>query len=333
MTFLADAHRAHLLIGAHRAALVANTCRLAALGADQHSVGDMDRHSLLDNASLCCPVLRAYMLLDEVEPLNDDLVHLWHRPRDHALLPSILAGQNNDGIAFLNIHLGKVERSLLFLFYCHIFPLQGFLERFAPTLQYLWRKRDDFHEVALAQFTGYRAKDTCTSRVVAGRDNDGCVFVKADMRAVGAHIFLCHTHDDGVDHFALLHLPVGRGLLNRRLDDVAHFRIFLARATHHANTHNLFCAGVIRDLQTCLWLNHCYSSPSSSSASAAPAARSGSTSANNSSTGTMPLPRLTIWTRRQCFVLLIGRLSSMRTVSPICPSLFSSCTWNFLVTL
>src|SRR5579883_213700 len=129
MTFLADAHRAHLLIGSHRAALVANTCRPTALGADQHSVGDMDRHSLLDNASLGRPVLRAHMLLDKVETLNNDLVHLWHRPRDHALLPSILAGQNNDGIAFLNIHPGKVERLLLFLFYCHIFPLQvqGFL--------------------------------------------------------------------------------------------------------------------------------------------------------------------------------------------------------------
>src|SRR2546422_4211937 len=59
----------------------------------------------------------------------------------------------------------------------------------------------------------------------------------------------------------------------------------------------------------------------------------GSASASTSSTGTMPLPRFTISTRRQRFSLLRGRHSSMRTISPTWQVFSSSCAWKCFVCL
>src|SRR5437763_3964322 len=65
------------------------------------------------------------MLFSDVEALNNDFVDLWQRPRNRSSLPPILAGDNQDGITLFDVHLGKVERLLLFLFCCHIFPLRS----------------------------------------------------------------------------------------------------------------------------------------------------------------------------------------------------------------
>src|SRR5579875_794628 len=187
---------------------------------------------------------------------------------------------------------------------------------FILSLQDFWRERNDTHKVSLTQLAGYRAKDTCASWVVARRDNDSCVFVETNMRAIGARVFFRHAHHDRVDNLTLFYLPVGSGNLDGGFDNIPHLSIPLARTAHHPNAHNLFRTGVVGDLQACLWLNHDFSSSSVVSSKG---------SASNSLTGTTPLPRLTISISRQRFNLLNGRLSSIRTVSPIWQLLFSSC--------
>src|SRR5712692_4461932 len=95
----------------------------ATLGADQHGVRDLQRHRFLDHASLTSLTLRANMLFRYVEAFNNDLVDLRQCPRNGASFPFILAGSNQDGVTLLDIHLGKMERLLLFFFDCHTFPL------------------------------------------------------------------------------------------------------------------------------------------------------------------------------------------------------------------
>src|SRR2546425_2582764 len=94
------------------------------LGTNEHSIRDMNRHRFINDASLASLALRFDMLLHHIQALNNYLVDLWHCPGNDPLFSSILTGDNQDGITFLDIHFGKMERLLLFLSYCHIFPLK-----------------------------------------------------------------------------------------------------------------------------------------------------------------------------------------------------------------
>src|SRR6266567_2747244 len=96
----------------------------------------MNRHCLLNHASLAGLALRAYMLLNHIQAFNNNLVELWHSPRDCSLLSLILTCDNQDGITLLDIHLGEVERLFLFLLYCHLYsstlPDRQFYEAALP---------------------------------------------------------------------------------------------------------------------------------------------------------------------------------------------------------
>jgi hypothetical protein len=95
-------------------------CRLSTLGTNQHRIRDVDRHGLVDHASLTRLALRTHMLLDNIQTFNDHLVNLWHGPRNRSSLSPILTRNDQDGVTLLDIHLGQVERLLLFLFCCHL---------------------------------------------------------------------------------------------------------------------------------------------------------------------------------------------------------------------
>src|SRR5579871_5570644 len=123
MTFLADTHGAQLLIRAHGAALMCHARRLAAFGADQHCVGDVERHRLLDDSALASLALRLDVFLGNVQALDNYLADLWQCARNRSLLALIFASDDQDGIALLDIHLGEMKRLFFFLFRCHVFPL------------------------------------------------------------------------------------------------------------------------------------------------------------------------------------------------------------------
>src|SRR5579872_2359254 len=122
MTLLAYTDTAYFLVCADRPAIVSNAGRLTTLGTDEHGVGNLQRHGLFDHATLAGLAPGANMFFDDVQALNNHFVVLWHCPRDRSLLPSILPGDNQDGITLLDIHLGKMQRFLLFLSYCHFLP-------------------------------------------------------------------------------------------------------------------------------------------------------------------------------------------------------------------
>jgi hypothetical protein len=82
----------------------------------------MDRHRFFDDASLAGLTLGTHMLLCDIKAFHYHFIDLWHGPRNCPLLPPILAGDDQDGVTFLNVHLGKMERLFLFLSYCHLLP-------------------------------------------------------------------------------------------------------------------------------------------------------------------------------------------------------------------
>src|SRR5690242_24758 len=104
MALLTYAHRTYLLVSADRAALMSHTGSVATLGTLQHDIRDMDRHRLLDNATLACLALRFHMLLHHIQAFNNYLACLWECPRYSPFLSLVLTSQNDDGVALLNIH-------------------------------------------------------------------------------------------------------------------------------------------------------------------------------------------------------------------------------------
>src|SRR5215207_7497603 len=161
--------------------------------------------------------------------------------------------------------------------------------------EHLRGERDDLHEVAVAQLAGHRAEDAGAARVLLVVDEDGRVLVEGDVGAVVAPEFLLRAHHHGGHDLALLDRAVRDRLLDGADDDVAHPGVAAVAAAAHADAEQLARARVIRHLEPGLLLDHRYRALSSTSS------------------------------RRQRFVRLSGRLSTTRTVSPMCASLFSSC--------
>src|SRR3954449_4366006 len=159
--------------------------------------------------------------------------------------------------------------------------------------EHLRGKRDDPHEVAVAQLARHRSEDARATRAAGGVDDHGGVLVEGDVGAVLAPEFLLRAHDHGGHDLALLHVPVRDRLLDGGDDGVAHAGVAALRAAAYADAEDLAGAGVVGHAKACLRLDHLLRSSTS--------------------------------VRRQRLVFDIGRDSITRTRSPSFASFFSSC--------
>src|SRR3989454_12765848 len=151
----------------------------------------------------------------------------------------------------------------------------------------LRRQRYDLHEFLLAQLAAHRAEDAHRARLAFVVDHLRRVFVEADVGAVLALRLLGRPHDHGLDDLALFPLAGGDGVLDRDHDDVAQPRVAPLGPAEHADHERSTRARVVRDLDLRFLLNHGYFAFSM------------------------------ISTTRQRFRFDKGRVSTMRTVSPV----------------
>ena len=82
---------------------------LLALGANDHDVGDMDGSLDGHDAALGVLLSRAHGLLDHVHLLDDHTLLAGDRAHNLAFLALVLAGQNADGVALLDVHAVHCE--------------------------------------------------------------------------------------------------------------------------------------------------------------------------------------------------------------------------------
>src|SRR5690606_26973964 len=144
---------------------------------------------------------------------------------------------------------------------------------------------------------------------------------ETDHAAVGTADVLGRADHDRLHHIALLHTAARNGFLDRDDDDVADRGILPLRTAQHLDAHDTTGAGIIRDVEVCLHLNHDWL-PSLFFPG-----------------GAMRPPRLSkldycacaASTTTQRLSLEIGFDSSMNTTSPTLCWLFSSCALYFLV--
>ena len=108
--------------------------RLAALGADHHDIGYMQRHCLLDNARLRMPRPALMCFLAILTPSTITLFSTGHRLDTIPRLPRSLPVSTRTVSPFLHIQLGQVQGILLFLLIA-IFPFP------LPFGLYRWLKK------------------------------------------------------------------------------------------------------------------------------------------------------------------------------------------------
>src|SRR5256885_2404977 len=152
---------------------------------------------------------------------------------------------------------------------------------------HLGRQRHDLHELFLTQLAAHRAEDARSAGLALVVDQHGGVFVETDVGAVLALGLLGRPHDDRLHHLALLHLAGGVGVLDRDHDDVAQPRVAALGPAEHADHERAARTRVVRDLDLRFLLHHGYFAFSM------------------------------ISTTRQRFRFDKGRVSTMRTVSPV----------------
>src|SRR6266566_4390615 len=164
----------------------------------------------------------------------------------------------------------------------------------------LRRQRHDLHELLLAQLAADRAEDARRAGLPFVVDQHGGVFVEADVGAVLALGLLGRSHDHRLHDLALFHLAGRYGVLDRDHDDVAEPRVAPLGPAEHTDHERAARARVIRDLDLRFLLHHGYFALS------------------------------TISITRQRFRFDNGRVSTMRTVSPVLAP-WSSCAATVLV--
>src|SRR5712691_6868895 len=237
---LADAHLARVPF--RLTDLDADPGRAVARRADEHHAGNGQRRRLLADAArrdlrAAHPArvlqrARARVPLDEVQVFDEHLAVARHRIDHASFLAAVLAGEDVYDVALADLHRD-----------CH-------------ELKNLRGKRDDLHEVLLAQLARHRSEDARAARVALVVDDHGGVLVERDLRSVVAPERLLRAHDDGLHDLALLDGALGRRALDGSGDDVAHARVAALRSAGDADAEQLAGARVVGDAETRLLLDH-----------------------------------------------------------------------------
>ena len=103
---------------------------------------------------------------------------------------------------------------------------------------------------------GTGPKDTRADRLFLVVDQDGCIPVEPDHAAIGAANVLSCPNDNRLHHITLLDAAARNGFLDRDDDDVADGSIFPLGTAQNLDAHDTTGAGIIRDVEVCLHLNH-----------------------------------------------------------------------------
>src|SRR5450759_1921995 len=139
---------------------VAHAGGLRAARTHEHHVARVDGALDLEDAALRVLLGRPGVLLDTVHTLHDHALLLGEGPQDLALLTLVLAGDDLDPVATVNV---ERTRHLLLL------------------LQDLGRERHDLHVLAVAQLARHRPEDAGAPGVALGVDHDTGVLVELDV--------------------------------------------------------------------------------------------------------------------------------------------------------
>ena len=213
--------------------LDADAVALAGGRVEEHHVGLVDRHRLVDDAAgHALHRVRLDVLLDDVDALDDEVRRVDTAQHD-AALALVAAGDHDDLVALANLVHGRLS------------------------LQNFRCQRHDLHEALGAQFARHRAEDARADRLELGVQQHGGVAVELDQRAVAAAHALGGANHHGAVDLALLDAAARRAFLDRHLDDVTDAGVAALGAAEHLDAHDRTRARVVGDVEHRLHLDHC----------------------------------------------------------------------------
>src|SRR5262245_60336797 len=153
---------------------------------------------------------------------DDGAALLVHHFQHLALLALVLAGDDHDVVALLDLELRHLEN------------LRG--------------ERHDLHVLLRPELAGHRAENSRADRLALGINQNRCVAVEADDRAIGtAHAF-GGAHHHGLHHLALLDAAARDRLLDGDHDGVADRGVFALRPAEDLDALDTPRAGIIGDI-------------------------------------------------------------------------------------
>src|SRR4051794_19102343 len=122
--------------------------------------------------------------------------------------------------------------------------------------KHLRGQRHDAHELLVAQLAAHWAEDASTARGLVVLDENGGIFVEADVAAIGTALLFLHPHDDALHHVALLHGGAGDGVFHGGHEDVTDRSVTTARVAQHLDAKHFFGSGVVSDPKSRFLLDH-----------------------------------------------------------------------------
>src|SRR5437660_762295 len=160
----------------------------------------------------------------------------------------------------------------------------------------LRRQRDDLHELLRPQLARHRAEDAGADRLAVLAHHHGTVGVELDVAAVRPLQLALGAHDHRASDLALLDLAVDHRLLDGDDDHVADGGVPALGAAEHLDAGDLLRARVVGHIEDRRHLDHMTWPSGFTWTSASALTRTSAT--------------------RQRFSFDIGRVSTMRTLSP-----------------
>ena len=158
---------------------MAYSCSLAALGANKLYLGCVYRSLCLDDAALLAHSCRLYVLCDNVDSLNDNLVFLGAYFYDLASLSVALA------CVLILILSGEKDNSVtgFYVNFTH--------NRMTPPLKNFRSEAEDLGVLLFTELLSYGSKDTCTLGVLVFLDYYSSVLIETDICSVLSSETLC----------------------------------------------------------------------------------------------------------------------------------------------
>src|SRR5438552_5963592 len=160
----------------------------------------------------------------------------------------------------------------------------------------LRRQRDDLHELLRPQLARHRTEDAGADRLAVLAHHHGAVGVELDVAAVRPLQLALGAHDHRASDLALLDLAVDHRLLDGDDDHVANGGVPALGAAEHLDAGDLLRARVVGHIEDRSHLDHMTWPSAFTWTSASALTRTSAT--------------------RQRFSFDIGRVSTMRTLSP-----------------
>src|SRR5690606_27643009 len=87
-------------------------------------------------------------------------------------------------LPILPLSLPEITTTVSPVFTCILSGTLLSLLDFVFILQYLWCQRYNLHKIAVSEFSGNRAKNTGSARVIIFIDKYSCIFIKFYIRSV-----------------------------------------------------------------------------------------------------------------------------------------------------